>query len=129
MLDLGSLRAELADIAATGGGWNVYTAAPGTMVLPAIVVDLPDTVEPNASHGIARLAIPVYVVAGNVHDAAAEAALMERALAVHAAYTAHQAGITFLAVRADAIVFEPMTLADGTVALAARIPLTVHAHQ
>lgn len=84
-MDLNAIRSELGDLAADAG-WNVYDNTPGSATLPAVVVGLPERVEPGPTVGYWTAQFPVYVLTRSADPAAGERSLLERAVELAAVY-------------------------------------------
>lgn len=119
-MDIQAIRTELAALAPTG--WEPYDRIPGAATLPALVVSMPDAVDVGASHGMARITIPVVLVIAGRYTAEAESKLMTAAVDTAAVYRGIS-GTAFRSCRVTSISQFLHVTVDTTEALSATVNL------
>jgi hypothetical protein len=113
-IDWQAVRDELAELPALAvalPGWERYSTIPGHASLPALVVGLPERIEPGQMWACR---LPVYVLTRSADPAAAETAILTAAMAAAEVYRAAGPGTTYRSCRV-AELSEFVLLEVGTV--------------
>lgn len=98
MASIQAIRTEIAGLL-DGLGAQTYDYLPGSAQLPALVVGLPDTLDPYVSNSYWLVDLPVYVVTRSAEPLSGETSLLDLVVTVVATLKANRTGVSYSSLR------------------------------